>query len=601
MTASFRTNEPFLRDLLAQVDAGEVQLPDFQRGWVWDDDHIRALIASVSRSYPIGAVMMLQTGGEGVRFQPRPVSGTPDALAGIEPEMLILDGQQRLTSLYRALRSQRPVETKTDKGKRIERVYYFDIALATDDEVDRFDAIRSVAPDGLVKEDFGRKTRLDVSTPEKQYEAGCVPVSVVCDQEKLFAWRTGFQEHHEYSSEAIKRWNRFEGDIINRFHQYKLPVIELLKQTPKDAVCQVFEQVNTGGVSLTVFELVTASFAAEDFRLRPDWEERRQRLRAQPTLRKVSATDFLTAVTLLAAHGAFEAGRRKGVSCKRGDVLGLSAAEFKELAPRVEAGFTAAARFLARNRVFAPKNVPYGNQLIPLAAILTELGVAAEHDAVQKKLAQWYWCGVFGELYGSATESRFAMDMVDVCAWARGDLDALPRTIRDASFSPIRLLGLQTRQSAAYKGLMARLIELGSHDFWTGSSIELTTWFDLAVDVHHVFPQKWCKDQGLERRRWNSIVNKSPLTARTNRRIGGKAPSEYLVPIDEEVGAERLDEILRTHAIEPDALRGDDFDRFMRLRAGRLLDLVEQAMGKAVPGRDGEDVVEAFGGSLSSG
>ncbi len=77
VASTFRTDSPFLHELLDQIHKGSVQLPDFQRGWVWDDDRIRALIASISLSYPIGAVMLMETGGNGVRFKPRPVEGAP--------------------------------------------------------------------------------------------------------------------------------------------------------------------------------------------------------------------------------------------------------------------------------------------------------------------------------------------------------------------------------------------------------------------------------------------------------------------------------------------------------------------------------------------
>lgn len=93
--STFRTDEPHLHELLGEVHKGQIQLPDFQRGWVWDDDHIRALIASVSLSYPIGAVMLLETGGEGVRFKPRTFEGV-ELPGPVAPLRLALDGQQRL-------------------------------------------------------------------------------------------------------------------------------------------------------------------------------------------------------------------------------------------------------------------------------------------------------------------------------------------------------------------------------------------------------------------------------------------------------------------------------------------------------------------------
>ena len=100
--ASFDSTKTPLQELLGRADVGKLQLPDFQRGWVWDDDRIRSLLASVSVSFPIGAVMLLQTGGEHVRFKPRPLAGTHARLREVAPETLILDGQQRLTSLYAA-------------------------------------------------------------------------------------------------------------------------------------------------------------------------------------------------------------------------------------------------------------------------------------------------------------------------------------------------------------------------------------------------------------------------------------------------------------------------------------------------------------------
>lgn len=87
--------------------------------------------------------------------------------------------------------------------------------------------------------------------------------------------------------------------VYQRFLQYKVPTIELKRQTPKNAVCQVCEKVNTGGVTPTVFELLTATYAADDYNLRKDWEERSERLRKHDPLSGLEATDFLTAVTLL--------------------------------------------------------------------------------------------------------------------------------------------------------------------------------------------------------------------------------------------------------------------------------------------------------------
>ncbi|WP_323033244.1 DUF262 domain-containing protein, partial [Paracoccus sp. (in: a-proteobacteria)] len=100
--STFDSTKLPLPQVLADIIAGTIQLPDFQRGWVWDDEHVKSLLISIARSFPVGAVMMLDTGGD-VRFQVRPIENVPFKDKVPEPERLILDGQQRFTSLTQVL------------------------------------------------------------------------------------------------------------------------------------------------------------------------------------------------------------------------------------------------------------------------------------------------------------------------------------------------------------------------------------------------------------------------------------------------------------------------------------------------------------------
>lgn len=266
--ATYGIEKEQLSGLLGEAGDGKTQLPDFQRGWVWDDDHIKSLLASISLGYPIGAVMMLRAGGEAIRFRQRPLEGAPPARQ--DAERLILDGQQRLTSLFQSLRLGEPVRTRDQRGREIERWYYIDMRQALDKNVDREEAVISLPADRKVKR-FGRDVIEDYSTPEREYGAMLFPLIQVFDTGD---WMMGFQEHWEYDPEKSRFWIAFHRSIVKRFEQYQVPVIELGRDTPKEAVCQVFEKVNTGGVTLTVFELLTATFAVDDFDLRSDWDER---------------------------------------------------------------------------------------------------------------------------------------------------------------------------------------------------------------------------------------------------------------------------------------------------------------------------------------
>ena len=593
--ATFDSTKRPLQDFLKEIATGKMQLPDFQRGWVWDDDRIRSLLASLSASFPIGAIMTLETGSKDVRFKPRPVQGADPAVAEVDPEILILDGQQRLTSLYQSLMGSEAVRTKDLKGKKVERWYYIDMKLAVAAESDREESVRSVPETRLVKA-FGGQVTLDLTSPEREFAEDLFPAQKIFDSAE---WRQGYSEHWRFDADKMRLFNEFERVVIKRFEQYHLPVITLGKETPKEAVCLVFEKVNTGGVALTVFDLVTASFAAENFQLRDDWSAREKRLKgAHLVLRGLQSDDFLQVLSLLVT----QARANRAIGCKRRDILRLEVADYEEWADRAEKGFVDAARFLHSQKIFTSRDVPYRTQLVPLTAILVTLGDQGENDGARRAIARWFWCGVLGELYGGATETRFARDLPEVVALVRGKAkDTL--TIQDGNFQPNRLLTLRTRNSAAYKGIHALLMRDGSEDFRTAAPIEAQTFFDDKIDIHHIFPKAWCQKNGIESNSFDSIINKTGLSARTNRMIGGRAPSKYLPRLEQDAGIEpaRMNEILSTHGIMAETLRADDYEGFFAQRAELLLQRIESVMGKQIGREPGVFTSEVAGEDYDDG
>lgn len=582
-----------LGGILKDIEVGKIQLPDFQREWKWDDDRIRSLLASIGRGHPVGVLMMLETGGDGTRFAPKPISGARPT-PGAPVELLLLDGQQRLTSLYQALASGRPVETVDARGKRLRRWYYVDIAAALADEADLEDAILSIPEDRMIRDDFGRVIVKDYSTIDSECAEEVFPLSTAFDMPAVFAWQGRYLAlHPQQPSEASARWNEFYAKVLSQFISYTVPAIVLKKDTPKEAVCTVFEKVNTGGVPLNVFELLTATFAADNFRLKDDWAGRADRLVKHPALRAVESTDFLQAVTLVATwdrrrrYTPLGSGTEKapGIGCRRKDMLGLSLPEFQRWAEPVTEALIWAAGFLAEEYIFKAADVPYRTQLVPLAAIRVILGKASDDIESRRLLRQWFWCGVMGELYGGTTETRFSRDVEQVPAWVSGG--PTPLTVADAVFREQRLMTLRTRNSAAYKGIYALLMRAGSQDWLKAQHLNMATFFDWQVDIHHIFPKAWLAKTNIDAVRRESIVNKTALSRTTNITIGGRAPSEYLGTVQNrtKLSADEVDAVLRTHAIDASFLRRDDFDGFFAARSDALLTLVGEAMGKA-PIRD---------------
>ena len=582
-----KTNDIKITELIECIHKGKIQLPDFQRDWIWDDNHIRALISSIVAAFPIGAAMFLSCGNLQVKFKCRAVEGAPSL--NNEPETLILDGQQRLTSIYASLYSKNVVMTKSDKGKSVRRFYYIDIEKSLDSSVDKIDAIISVPEDKVIRTDFNRKIELDVSSAEKEFENQMFPLNIVFDTSAKSSWRLGYYQHYNFDGEIIARLAKFESEIVEKISSYTIPVIFLDKETSKEAVCQVFENVNTGGVSLTVFELMTATFATENFQLRDDWNKRRKKIFSDDILNVVTATDFLTACTLLVSY------KRGGtVSCKKKDVLNLKLAEYKDNADELTNGFICAKKFLKSERIFSGRDLPYTTQLIPLSVIfaLTTTNNLIGSN-VKDKISQWYWCGVFGELYAGETESRYANDVKDVMNWINNE--SLPDTVQSSNFNPLRLLSLQTRQSAAYKGIMALIMKNHCKDFLTGDEMDFVLYENEKVDIHHIFPRRYCEKCNYDKLKWNSIINKTPLTAKTNRVIGGNAPSQYIKKIEQSVNHENLRKYLVSHWIFFSDLVTDNFNSFIVCRARYILDAIEKSTGKKILGRNSDEVIKFFG------
>ncbi len=577
-------------ELLKDVGSGKIRLPDFQRDWKWDVDRIASLLASVSLGYPVGVVMLLEAGGIDVQFATRLVSGVREPSATNAAERLILDGQQRLTALYQSLAAGMPVQTQDTRKKRLERWFYIDMDIALDPEGDREAAIVTVPADRMERDNFGKDVVLDLSSTSFECQKQMFPLATVFDVPATHKWMMAYVGSDPDLMEGrLQRWDAFTQQVLANFTGYTVPVIVLRKDTPREAVCTVFEKVNTGGVVLDVFELLTATFAASEFALRQDWETRRKRLDEHKVLRGVQSTDFLQAISLLVTRERrmawSEGGSEKPppVSCKRRDILRLTRAEYERWAPEVERGFLWAATFLTGEMIFEARDVPYRTQIVPLATIHVALGSGAEAIGKVEKIRRWYWCGVLGELYGGTIETRFGNDVQHVTEWCTGG-ETEPITVYESSFDPGRLLTLRTRNSAAYKGMYALLMRGGSKDWLYDQDITIASHHSLAVDIHHVFPKKWCADNKIDDLRRESIVNKTAISAATNRKIGGRAPSKYLPLLQKE--AETTEDELRLriaqHHVSYDALEADDFDSYFDLRRQRLLDLIGHAMGKAV-------------------
>lgn len=595
----FESTKQDLKRLLENADQCDLQLPDFQRDWVWTNRDIATLLGSVTCGFPVGSILTLRTGGD-FNFKPRPIAGVSDR--NKDPEELLLDGQQRITSLYKTLYCQEPVLTTDSKGYGVKRFYYLNIKNACSPESDFDDLIVSV-PESRIKKGQRGEIEIDLSSPEREYEEHMFPVNCIFNwHDWVYGWRDYWRNHDVDVHELDKAFVKGPLDLILR---YEMPIIRLSEKNSRQAICTVFEKVNVGGKKLDTFELLTAIYAADRFDLRHDWlgiprqqtPGRRQRIQGldknQDVLKDLASTDFLQACTVLHTRAIREQAAKAGkegrelpqVSCKKETILRLPVEGYRAHADALEEGFRQAGYFLNQQKIVWKSDIPYPPQVVVLAATFAILGKKLHSAAARGKLEQWFWAGALGELFGSAAETKIARDVPQLVSWIEGG-ERKPETIRNAYFQKDRLDQLRVRNSAAYKGMHALLMRHGCRDFISGKEADLMTLYQEKIDIHHIFPRKWCQDNRVPDTDFemDSIINKSPLSVRSNRMIGGDAPSIYLQRIQDEQGlsAKELDDILRSHLIEPEHLRNDDFEAFYQARKTALAEIAAQAMGSEV-------------------
>jgi hypothetical protein len=230
--AGFEVASERLEALLDQVHDGRIQVPEFQRAVVLKDEWVKALLASVSLGYPVGAVMLLKADDYYARFATHPVPGAPPAGDGRRPERLLVDGQHRLAALYQALRSGGGVSVRDDEGRVARRSYYIDMRIATNPGADRDEAIFSVGQ-GVEPE----RQRSREAAAELGWEDCLFPLRLVFARGAARqGWLTSLVARGSARDETRDDETRaglvrqFEVEVLSAFDEYVVPVILFPKE-----------------------------------------------------------------------------------------------------------------------------------------------------------------------------------------------------------------------------------------------------------------------------------------------------------------------------------------------------------------------------------
>jgi hypothetical protein len=587
-----------LNTLIGRLREGRFVIPDFQREFEWKPWDIRDLIRSIFLDYYIGSLLLWTGKKENYSaLSCEPIYGYAGSA---KPEYIVLDGQQRLTAMYYAF-----LAPDIALPTRANRYYYFI-------RVDRFMAEEY---DSAFEYDWSKRWAQLISSREKQFAEHVFPLAVVGEGGWVLPnWVQGYEKHWRDVSDAAKQAgldserkqatlhaenaSTFGEHLRTLTDQYQISYIELDQQLEIDKVCDIFTQINSKGIQLDTFDLINALLKPKGLQLKQMWRDAASRLEF---VESDKMNVYILQVMSILRQGYCSPkylyfllpGQEKPVrdpdGTRRKEVLVPDVADFlKRWSAAVDA-LEDAIKLLRHPQEFGAISSHY----LPYVSIIPAFSAVQAHvktlpanrrlDA-QRKVRHWYWASVFLNRYSGSVESTAARDFLDLKAWMDDDASE-PALIQEfgTRFRNIDLRREVKRGTSVYNGIFNLLVIQGARDWMTGN---VPQYGDL--DDHHIIPASKAGPLGTGSL-IHSILNRTPLTAETNRHvIRDRLPNAYLPELIKQSGESAVRGVLESHFVSPAALAillrspftSADYEAFISERQRTLQEAIENLLIK---------------------
>ena len=558
-----------LVSLIEKAKSGEIVLPQFQRYFVWSRDDITDLLLSILKNYFIGTFLLLRVERDNLPFAQRSIRGVDLREIDLKPTWMILDGQQRITSLYYVFNAPSLSLRWTKYPYR----FFLDLNEINEDKID----------ESIFSERADRCS--EFNNPQYQFENLIIPFTMIPNWHE---WRMQYEEYiikkdkefyfEKYFPIFLKRWEKIIYNILN----YSVSTIEMGKIDPDNTeeiaeVCTVFEKMNSTGVDLSVFDLLTARLYIHKINLHKLWEEYLDKSKFIHEFSDDNPDPYgifiLRTIALI-----------RKLEVKSKNLVNLSANYFiKDWKSATKYFDKALQRITSTNPdgfgVFDKKWMPYTTMISVMAAFLhyieTVKGISQSNAL--RLLKKWYWGSVFLERYSGAIESTIYRDYNDLVNFVKAGTmpgiinEITADIINNPNFSLIEI----NRRNAQYKAIMSLLAIEGAKDFSADDSIQF-----YELDDHHIFPRSYLRKIKIHGKRKyedsliNSVINKTLISSKTNRRISRRKPSDYVKNL---IPPSSCDDILSSHFISKNAKKTmlkDDYEPFLKEREKMIVDII---------------------------
>lgn len=599
-----------LDTLIGRLKAGRFVIPDFQREFEWQPWDIRDLMRSIFLDYYIGSLLLWKGKKEnfdslsceivyGFDNQRDPL---PWDYGHGNPEYIVLDGQQRLTALYYAFVA--PTVPLPNRANRA--VYFVHVDKFMDEQYD----------EAFQYDWLSRRFSKIIENPDVQYAEHIFPLSVVgASGWDLPNWVQGYEKfwndamvEAESSGDAsavetaaryAKNAEAFGEHLKGITGQYQIAYIELDKDLAVDKVCDIFTQINSKGIRLDVFDLINALLKPKGLQLKHMWRDASSRLEFVET-GKMNVYVLQVMSILRQSYCSPKylyyllPGQEKRIRTADGElkmeILIPDTGDFQKQWDHAVSALENGINLLKHPQEFgvtSSQYLPYVS-ILPIFAALQaackDLPANQRLDA-QRKIRHWYWASVFINRYSGSVESTSARDFLDVKAWMKND-DARPALLQEFKdrFRSLDLRKETKKGTSVYNGIFNLLVLQGARDWMTGN---VPQHGDL--DDHHIVPASWEGTKHLKDTSIHTILNRTPLTADTNRNvISDRLPNQYLPALIANSSEGQVRAILESHFISPmaqdillrDPFGPDDYDAFISERQRTIFEAIETLLIK---------------------
>lgn len=583
-----------LNTLIGDLKEGRFVIPDFQREFEWEPWDIRELMRSIFLDYYIGSLLLWK--GNERNFYTLDCKKIAGYQGEGKPEYIVLDGQQRLTAMYYAfLAPDVPLPRRTSRA-----IYYIRVDKFMDEEYDQAFHYTWVSK-------YWSKL---LSTPEEQFKYHIFPLSIVgAGGFRLYKWIEAYRkfwlDQVASNGSIVPQAQQYAenaqafGEYLNSIaEQYQISYIELDRDLAVDKVCDIFTQINSRGIRLDVFDLINALLRPKNLKLKKMWHEAAPRLSFVET-QKMNVYILQVMSILRQAYCSPKylyfllPGEEKPVrdpdGTRRREILIPDAASFESLWDKSVDALEKAIALLRHPQEFggiSSNYLPYVSIIPVFAALQAHVKTLPPNQKLdaQRKIRHWYWASVFTNRYSGSVESTSARDFLGVKAWIENSENEPSLLLEFVTrFRNLDLRGETRRGSSIYNGIFNLLVLKGARDWMTGNVPQHSD-----LDDHHIIPRAWGNEH-LDGDLINTILNRTPLSAETNRHvINERLPNLYLPELIAENGEQAVRAILESHFISQTAqaillhnpFTKEDFEAFIAERQRTIQEAIEDLLIK---------------------